>query len=114
VYRFNTDYSWQFDWADVIPANPSISCAWKLNEAGDTLTFIRYNLMDVGTRNDEVWEVIKLEGDDLWLKMETDFFGPLLVEQRYVRKPRSSDFTPNRGVENPDDYVSPNCIPGSY
>lgn len=114
VYRFNSDYSWQFDWGTTIPALPSIYCAWKTisnnDNPVDSLVLIRYNVDD--ERSDEVGKVTRLTRDELWIKIYTEAWD-LTEEQKYVAIAKSPNFTPYRGAD-PADYMSQNCTPGSY
>lgn len=112
VYRFNPDYSWQFDWGSDIPAIPSISCAWKYDDETDEikLILVRYNFDDV--RSDVVGEILKLTSTELWLEVYTESWD-LTEEFRYTAIAKSPSFTPNRGADQ-EEYTSANCNPGSY
>lgn len=114
IYRFNPDYSWQFDWGSTIPDFPSVYCAWKPISSAtnpvDSLVLVRYNLND--ERSDEVGKITRLTRDELWIKIYTEAWD-LTEEQKYVAIAKSPNFTPYRGVD-PAEYASQNCNPGSY
>jgi hypothetical protein len=114
IYRFNPDYSWQFDWGSTAPALPSIYCAWKPISSAtnpvDSLILVRYDAND--ERSDEAGKVTKLTKDELWIKIYTEAWD-LTEEQKYVAVAKSPNFKPYGGAD-PGDYVSQNCNPGSY
>jgi hypothetical protein len=120
VQRFNSDYSYQFDWGNTIPDIPSIYCAWtvKLNQTDDSkvdsLIIVKYDLSD--ERKDDRFKVTKLTSSELWLETSTDFICDLVEEQRYKAIPKSPNFTPYRGVSEEElpGYTTTRCQPGTY
>lgn len=122
VYRFNKDYTWQFDWGEEPTLTEELRqyCSWKIGGTEsqvDSLYLVYFNFL-AAVPTLEGYKVTKLEGDELWLEttMDLSWLGlsaETPVIEKYTAVIRSADFTPYRN-RNGANYNWGDCQPGNY
>lgn len=122
IYRFNKDYTWQFDWGEAPTLTEELRqyCSWKIGGSEsqvDSLYLVYFNFL-AAVPTLEGYKVIKLEGDELWIETTMDLSWLGLSEEtqvieKYTAVVRSSDFTPYRN-RNAGNYTWGDCQPGTY
>jgi hypothetical protein len=118
VNRFNKNYSWEFDWGDILSSGQLETinqyCAWKTTGTTsnvETLSLIKFGF---GATEPTITEytVDKLDAENLWISYYEPFFDVDITE-KFVAVPKSPTFTPYRG-QTASNYNWGTCTPGSY
>jgi hypothetical protein len=120
VNRFNKNYSWEFDWGDVLSAGELETinqyCAWKTTGTTsnvETLSLIKFGFLATDPTITE-YTVDKLDAENLWISYNNyDFGEEVRITEKFVAVSKSPTFTPYRG-KTASDYTWATCTPGSY
>jgi hypothetical protein len=118
VNRFNKDYSWQFDWGDILSSGQLETlnqyCAWKTTGTAsnvETLSLIKFGFLATDPTI-TTYTVDKLDAENLWISYYEPFFEVDITE-KFVAVPKAPTFTPYRG-QPAENYTWATCTPGSY
>jgi hypothetical protein len=120
VNRFHKNYSWEFDWGDVLSPDQLETinqyCAWKTTGTSSNVTTLSLIKFGFFATNPTIIEytVDKLDAENLWISYKNfDFGEEVVIVEKFVAIPKAPTFTPYRG-KTASDYTWATCTPGSY